>query len=78
VVNLTDLDVRYADHATRVARVGREGWLREASAEAGARRPQGVANGVRLVRRHLGGALVRAGERLGGTLVRPPADPAAA
>ncbi len=67
MINLTDLDLRYADHATRVARVGREGWLRETSVPTGGSRPRRAASVVGLMRRQVGGALVGIGGRLQGT-----------
>jgi hypothetical protein len=78
VIDLTDLDLRYADHAVRVGRVGREGWMREASVPTGGSRTWGMATAVGLVRRHLGGALVRIGVRLQETPAGGTADPAAA
>jgi hypothetical protein len=78
VISLTDLDNRRADHAARVARADREGWLRDAQAAGARSRQWGAANGVGSVRRHLGGALVRAGMRLQGPPVAHAADPAAA
>jgi len=70
VINLTDPNLRYEDHTARVARVGREGWIREASVPTGGTRTWGMATIVGLMRRHLGESVVRAGERLQGT----PAD----
>jgi hypothetical protein len=78
VINLTDLDVRYADHDARIERVNREGWLRNLSTATGASRTRRVANGVGTVRRHLGGVLVRVGVRLQGSSVAQAADSAAA
>jgi hypothetical protein len=75
VINLTDLDVRYANHATRVARVGREGWLRDASAPIGGNRLRELATVVGSIRRRLDGASV-GGERLRGTPADHAANPA--
>ncbi len=72
MINLTDLDLRYMDHAARVARVNREGWRQEASAPAGGSRTRELAT-VGSTRRHLIGAVVGIGERLR----RTPADHAA-
>jgi hypothetical protein len=76
VINLTDLDVRYANHATRIARVGREGWLLDASAPIGSSRLRELAIVVGSMRRRLGGASV-GGERLRGTPADHAANPAA-
>ena len=78
MIDRTDLDLRYADHAARVARVDREGWLREEALPTGARRPRGTATAVGPMRRQIGAALIRAGERLRGTLAADPARSAAA
>ena len=78
MIDRTDLDLRYADHAARVARVDREGWLREEALPIGERRPRGMAAAIELMRRQIGAALIRAGERLQGTLAAESARPAAA
>ena len=78
MVNLTDLDLRYAVHAARVGRVGREGWRREASLPTGGNRAHALATVVGSMRRHIGGALVRVGERLRETPAGHAANPAAA
>ena len=78
MINRTDLDLRYADHAARVARVNHKGWLREEAFPTGERRPRGMATAVELMQRQIGAALIRAGERLQGTLAADPVRPAAA
>jgi len=66
VINLTDLDLRYADHAARVERVNGAGWMREGLVPTGGRRA-GAATGAGQTRRHIGQGLVSIGEWLIGT-----------
>ncbi len=70
MINLTDLDLRYADHGTKVERVNRAGWKRAETAAPVASQSRGVRHIVGVMRRHGGEALVRVGERLHGA----PAD----
>lgn len=78
VINLTEMDSRYQGYVARVEHVNREGWMREASVPTGDSRTRGMAAAVELMRRQIGDALIRAGERLQGTLAADPAKPAAA
>ena len=78
MINRTELDQVLMDHAMRVARFNREGWKWEASRSAGGGRLRQMPAAVGLVRRHLGGALVGAGERLRGTPAGLAANPTAA
>ncbi|MFL5762016.1 MAG: hypothetical protein ACJ789_20145 [Thermomicrobiales bacterium] len=78
MINLTNLDLVLMDHTTRVARVDREGWLREATAPTGSNRAPKLTTFVGSLRRHLGGALVGVGEHLRGTPAAHAAHPAAA
>jgi len=78
MINRTEMEIRRADYAARVERVNREGWKWEASRSAGGGRSRRMPAAVGLVRRHLGGALVGAGERLRGTPAGLAANPTAA
>lgn len=64
MINQTDMDIRFDNHRTRTAQVNRTGWIQEASALARSGRTQRTPGAVVLMRRHFGGALVRAGARL--------------
>jgi hypothetical protein len=76
--DLTDLDLRHADHAARVRRVDSEGWVHDGATPTGERRPRGTATATELMRRQIGAAVIRAGEWLQGTHAADPARPAAA
>ncbi len=67
MISWTDAENRRADYEARLARVGREGWIREAAAPSRGNRTRRMATTFGLMRRYLGESLVRAGERLQGT-----------
>jgi hypothetical protein len=77
VITLTDLDLRFADHAARVGWVERDGWTREVSVTIRDHRTHELSPVIGSTRRYLGGALVRVGVRLQGPPVAHAADPAA-
>ena len=76
--DLTDLDLRHADHAARVRRVDSEGWVHDGATPTGERRPRGTATATELMRRQIGAAMIRVGEWLQGTYAADPAIPTAA
>lgn len=78
MTNWTDVELRQADYAARAERVNREGWKWEPLAPAGGSRRRGMATIFGVMRRHLGGALVRVGVRLQRSRVAHAADPASA
>lgn len=78
MINLTDFDCRYADHAARVAPVDRESWMWEGLAPTAGGRTRRVVAVAGPMRRHLGGTLVRVGEWLQGTAAGNPATSMAA
>ena len=64
MLDRSDLDLRYAGHVAKVARANREGWHRRGLISAGTSRPSRGAAVVAWARRHVGGTVVRAGDRL--------------
>jgi hypothetical protein len=70
MVNQTDLDLHYAEHIARNARVVHHGWKTEGMASLETQQDRSEATFVERMRRRLSQMLIGAGERLNGT----PAD----
>lgn len=68
MINLTDMDYRFAIHEARVKRIGAHGWKWEVQEAATARHRRSMTTITRQVRRNLGEALVLVGGWVGGTL----------
>lgn len=67
MIKLTDFDYAMANHAARIERFNATWWMREAVEWGVSPRPVAEVTGVGPARRHIGQALVRAGDWLKGT-----------
>ena len=67
--NQTDLDVRYAEHIARNARVDRHGWMTDGPPTLGALPGRGAAGWGERTRRRIGETLIGVGKRMQGTSV---------
>ena len=77
MINTTDLDRVLMDHAARVARTDRDGWMK-ATVSSGDTPRERIATVVARTRQGVGVALIDLGARLQGTPARRPGDSAVA
>ena len=77
MINLTDMDYRFADHTARVEWINANGWKWEAQGPTGVGRGRPVATTVGLFRKSLGEAMVRVGGWVKGMPSEPSANPGA-
>jgi hypothetical protein len=77
MINATDLDRVLMDHAARVARTDREGWM-TATVSSGDAPRRRFATVAKMTRQWVGVALIGIGSRLQGTPTRHTGDSAAA
>ena len=77
MINLTDMDYRFADHTARVERVNANGWKWDSQGSVGARRGGTWATTVGQLRTSLGEAMVRVGGRVKGMPSERAANPGA-
>ena len=67
MINLAGIDERLQDHETRVARINRDAWMRDATNSAPDDRAHGASNLAHRMRRTIGQAVVDCGEWLQGS-----------